>query len=71
MATLKVGKSLTDTDVLWRYLPLDKFIDFLESRTLFFTPLAWFEKTDLFEDGFPANYFSPYRYPASKEKVDG
>jgi len=53
MATLKVGKSLTDTDVLWRYLPLDKFIDLLESKTLFFAPLAWFEKTDPFEGYVP------------------
>ncbi|WP_112067640.1 DUF2971 domain-containing protein [Herbaspirillum rubrisubalbicans] len=53
MATLKVGKSLQDTDMLWRYMSLDKFIDLVESKTLFFAPLAWFEKTDPFEGYLP------------------
>lgn len=53
MATLKVGKSLNDSDVLWRYLSLDKFIDLVESKTLFFTPLAWYSKTDPFEGYMP------------------
>lgn len=53
MAKLKVGKSLRDTDVLWRYLSLDKFIDLVESKTLFFAPLAWYEKTDPFEGYMP------------------
>ncbi|KAA0178978.1 DUF2971 domain-containing protein [Cupriavidus gilardii] len=53
MATLKVGKSLKDEDVLWRYLSLDKFIDLVESRTLFFTPLSWYSRTDPFEGYIP------------------
>ncbi|MGA4422897.1 DUF2971 domain-containing protein [Ralstonia nicotianae] len=53
MTTLNVGKSLRDTDVLWRYLSLDKFIDFVESESLFFAPLAWYEKTDPFEGYLP------------------
>jgi hypothetical protein len=53
MATLIVGKSLKDTDVLWRYLSLDKLIDLVESKTLFFTPLAWYSKTDPFEGYMP------------------
>ncbi|SAL54050.1 hypothetical protein AWB69_05727 [Caballeronia udeis] len=53
MATLEVGKSLKDTDTLWRYLSLDKFIDLVESNTLFFTPLAWYSKTDPFEGYAP------------------
>jgi len=53
MATLKVGKSLKDTDILWRYLSLDKFIDLVESKTIYFTPLAWYSKTDPFEGYMP------------------
>lgn len=53
LATLKVGKSLKDSDVLWRYLSLDKFIDLLASKSLFFAPLAWYEKTDPFEGYLP------------------
>lgn len=53
MVTLEIGKSLKDTDVLWRYLSLEKFIDLVESKTLFFTPLAWYSKTDPFEGYMP------------------
>ena len=50
---LKLGKSLKDSDALWRYLTLDKFIDLVESKTLFFSPLASFAKTDPFEGYLP------------------
>ncbi|MGA9913192.1 MAG: DUF2971 domain-containing protein, partial [Paraburkholderia sp.] len=53
MAKLHVGKSLQDTDVLWRYVPLDKFINLIDTSTLFFAPLAWYEKTDPFEGYLP------------------
>jgi hypothetical protein len=53
MATLYVGKSLKDTDVLWRYLSLDKFIDLVESKSLFFAPLTSYGKTDPFEGYLP------------------
>lgn len=53
MATLKIGRSLQETDVLWRYLSLDKFIDLVESKTLYFAPLAWYSKTDPFEGYMP------------------
>ncbi|MFB5153694.1 DUF2971 domain-containing protein [Burkholderia orbicola] len=44
---------MNDTDVLWRYLSLDKFIDLVESKTLFFAPLAWYAQTDPFEGYLP------------------
>lgn len=53
MTTLKVGKSLKETDVLWRYMSLDKFIDLVESKTLYFAPLSAYEKTDPFEGYVP------------------
>lgn len=53
MATVHVGKSLGDEDELWRYLSLDKFIDLVSSNSLFFAPLAWYDKTDPFEGFMP------------------
>ncbi|WP_321871710.1 DUF2971 domain-containing protein [Paraburkholderia tropica] len=53
MTTLNVGKSLNDQDALWRYMSLDKFIDLVESQSLFFVPLSWYEKTDPFEGYVP------------------
>jgi hypothetical protein len=50
---LKVGKSLHDADVLWRYLSLDKFIDLVASRSLYFSPLESYAKTDRFEGYLP------------------
>ncbi|WP_250530693.1 hypothetical protein [Caballeronia sp. NCF4] len=44
---------MAETDVLWRYLTLDKFINLIESSTLFFTPLAWYKETDPFEGYLP------------------
>lgn len=53
LAMLKVGKSLKNNDVLWRYLPLDKFIDLVDSKTLYFSPLAKYAKSDPFEGYLP------------------
>jgi|APAra7269097080_1048540.scaffolds.fasta_scaffold03553_2 hypothetical protein len=53
MTKIVVGRSLNDTDVLWRYMSLDKFIDLVESQTLYFTPLSTYEKTDPFEGYVP------------------
>ncbi|WP_152680419.1 hypothetical protein [Chromobacterium subtsugae] len=53
MAILKVGKSLSDDDVLWRYMSLDKFINLLDSKTLFFTPISFYAQTDPFEGYMP------------------
>lgn len=53
MATLRVGKSLNDDDVLWRYLPLDGLINMLDSGTLYFSPLTAYQATDPFEGFMP------------------
>ncbi len=53
MAELRIGRSLSDSDVLWRYMSIDKFIDLVDSKTLFFAPLSWYEKTDPFEGYIP------------------
>ncbi|MBA8735337.1 DUF2971 domain-containing protein [Chromobacterium violaceum] len=53
MMMLKVGKSLSDGDVLWRYMSLDKFINLLDSKTLFFTPISFYSQTDPFEGYMP------------------
>jgi len=53
MANLHVGKSLSDSDVLWRYMSLDKFINLVESKALYFAPLSSYEQTDPFEGYVP------------------
>ena len=49
---VKVLKSLSRDDVLWRYMTLDKFVDLISSQSLFFTPLSFYASTDPFE-GYP------------------
>ncbi|MCK4135709.1 DUF2971 domain-containing protein (plasmid) [Ralstonia solanacearum] len=44
---------MRDTDVLWRYMPLDRFINLVDTSSLFFAPLAWYEKSDPFEGYLP------------------
>ncbi|WP_283148974.1 DUF2971 domain-containing protein [Silvimonas soli] len=53
MTTLKVGNSLQDSDVLWRYITLEKFIDLVESKSLHFSPLDSYRKSDPFEGYLP------------------
>jgi hypothetical protein len=54
VAKLIVGKSLDDTNVLWRYISLDKFIDLVATKTLFFAPLDWYARSDPFEGYLPS-----------------
>lgn len=49
MTTLIVGQSLKDSDVLWRYRSLEKFVDMVSAQSLLFAPLDWYVKTDPFE----------------------
>ncbi len=53
MADFKVGKSMTDDDVLWRYIPLEGLINMLDSQSLHFSPLETYQNTDPFEGYLP------------------
>lgn len=53
MADLKIGKSMADDDVLWRYVPLEGLINMLESQSLHFSPLEAYQNTDPFEGYVP------------------
>ncbi|ELB2229688.1 DUF2971 domain-containing protein [Vibrio parahaemolyticus] len=44
-----VGESLTSEMSLWRYMSLDKFIDLVNNKKLFLTPLSYYQATDPFE----------------------
>ncbi len=44
---------------LWRYMGLDKLIDLLSTKTLFFTPLSSYAKTDPFEGLQPKVHLEP------------
>jgi sulfur relay (sulfurtransferase) DsrC/TusE family protein len=53
MTEVKKGKSIDDNATLWRYISLEAFISLLETQSLFFTPTAYYEKTDPFEGLMP------------------
>ncbi|MGC9402708.1 DUF2971 domain-containing protein [Vibrio genomosp. F10 str. 9ZC157] len=48
-----VGKSLDLEMSLWRYMSLDKFIDLVNNKKLFLTPLSYYQATDPFEGFTP------------------
>jgi len=54
MTAVAVSSQLAGDTKLWRYLSLDKLIDLLSKRELFFAPLSSFVKTDPFEGYLPA-----------------
>lgn len=53
MKKVRIGKSLKTDMTLWRYMSLDKFIDLISTKTLFLSPLSFYEKTDPFEGLLP------------------
>lgn len=53
MAEFIVGKSLSDEDVLWRYLPLEAFISMLDTNSLYFSPLHAYKESDPYEGYIP------------------
>lgn len=55
MNELKIGESIKGNYLLWRYMTLDKLINILVSKTLFFTPLKSYQETDPFEGYMPLN----------------
>lgn len=54
MTEVQASTQLAGATKLWRYLSLDKLVDLLSTRELFFTPLAEFVKTDPFEGYLPS-----------------
>ena len=54
MTDLRLSPDLQGDTVLWRYMSLDKFIDLVSKNHLFFSPLAFYMKTDPFEGFLPA-----------------
>lgn len=54
MTQLSISNELREDTPLWRYMSLDKLIDFLATQELHFTPLASFAKSDPFEGYLPA-----------------
>jgi hypothetical protein len=54
MTAVDTSGQLTGNTKLWRYLSLDKLINLLSIRELFFAPLSFFVKTDPFEGYLPA-----------------
>jgi hypothetical protein len=57
MTEVRVSAKLPGSTKIWRYLSLDKFVDLLSTKELFFTPLASFAKSDPFEGYLPTVAF--------------
>lgn len=53
MEKVKLGKSVSEEMTLWRYMSIEKLIDLLENKTLFFAPLSYYIKSDPFEGYMP------------------
>jgi hypothetical protein len=54
MSEVRLSDALKGNTTLWRYMALDKFVDLLSTNELFFSPLAYYAKTDPFEGFLPA-----------------
>ena len=54
MTEVCMSSQMSGNTRLWRYLSLDKLIDLLSTRHLFFAPLSSFVKTDPFEGYLPS-----------------
>lgn len=57
MAKVTIGNSVSDNLKIWRYVPLDGLVSLLSSRSLNFTPLSYYAKSDPFEGYIPAVAF--------------
>lgn len=53
MARIKMGSSITGHMSVWRYMSLDKLVNLLESESLYFAPLSFYEKSDPYEGYIP------------------
>nr|WP_311733179.1 DUF2971 domain-containing protein [Granulicella mallensis] len=54
---MKASTQIAGTSRLWRYVSLDKLVDLFSTGELFFSPLAYFTKTDPFEGFLPSVAF--------------
>ncbi len=54
MTEVEMSSQLAGSGKLWRYMSLDKLIDLLSTKELFFAPLSSFMKTDPYEGLLPA-----------------
>ncbi len=53
MSTVKILGEIDPSTKIWRYLSIEKLIDILENKQLYFTPLHYYSKTDPFEGYLP------------------
>lgn len=51
--TIKTIGNITDDETLWRYMSLDKLVNLLETKMLYFAPLESYRYTDPFEGYVP------------------
>jgi hypothetical protein len=50
---IRIDSDLQDDAVLWRYMSLDKFINLIDTRKLFLSPISYFKNSDPLEGHLP------------------
>lgn len=53
LASIKIGHSIDGNQTLWRYMSIDKLVNILETKSLYFSPLSSYANSDPFEGYLP------------------
>lgn len=53
---INIDSDLPDDTILWRYMSLDKFINLIDTQTLFLSPIAYFKNSDPLEGYLPKKF---------------
>ncbi|UST97732.1 DUF2971 domain-containing protein [Pseudomonas siliginis] len=63
---VEILKSLSEDMILWRYMSLDKFINLLDDKGIYFAPLKAYQNSDPFE-GYPPSVALKAMYSLSEK----
>jgi hypothetical protein len=53
---IRIDPDLPDDTVLWRYMSLDKFINLIDTKQLFLSPISYFKNSDPLEGHLPKKF---------------
>lgn len=70
MADIDIGNSVKSNYKIWRFMPLDGFVNLLSSESLFFSPLSYYAESDPFEGYIPSVAFEALADVFGKELDD-
>lgn len=52
----QISKNLNDDQKIWRYMSLDKLVNLLDTKSLYFSPISSYKETDPFEGLLPKSF---------------